>query len=722
MTGRIVNVSEKTNSVYVYVRPSGRKRKVLVTAAKSSFQADSFIIGNRAEFWCTYRELQTARNDGNFDEKSYYNSLGIFEKYQLEDLIVTDKRSDPAGYGLYLLRQKICTFIMDITRREDGSESAEGAVICAMLTGDRSNIDENTKELFINGGIAHILAVSGLHISFIGNALYSLLRKKISAKLSAPVSFSIVCAFCVMCGLSASAVRALIMFIIRICAGIFKKRYDTLSALSVSAAALVIYEPFYITNSGFILSHLAILSICLVSENTAAFISPPFWECARGCSKRAGKLSESFISGAVISICAMPVTAGMYFSYPLYGILINVVIIPLTAYILASGLLGSVLGLLSVWAGRFMIGAGIYALEFTEMICRASEFLAAGNILTGRPRCGSVIIFYLTIAVFTAVLMIIRRSRMRRKRNNSCRSAKKKAARILICAACFVFLMCLVLIRPAEKDLVISYLDTGQGLCVLIRSPSGMNVMIDCGTTSVDGLYDYRLESALRCKKIDTLDYVFISHPDLDHMSGVLEMLDGDSKIKIKTILINDFSGNYNYDDLISAAEIKGTETVRLTDKMTLKDDKLQLTCLYSDNDIYETNDSSAVILLEYEGFRALFPGDITSKAELMLLNADSLLLPGDIDVLTVSHHGSRYSSCKEFLDSIKPETAIVSAGVNNMYGHPHTETIVRLMSAGCSIYSTAEAGEIDITVETDGSYTVKGKLQDLPYDQMLSQ
>lgn len=291
----------------------------------------------------------------------------------------------------------------------------------------------------------------------------------------------------------------------------------------------------------------------------------------------------------------------------------------------------------------------------------------------------------------------------------------KKNIKIIKYAAAVIILAVLVTIvcfRLPDGTLEIIMFDVDQGDGIMIRTPDGTVIMIDGGSTGIDELWAWRLESALEYEGVTEIDYSIITHPDSDHISGILDLLeDSSSPVTIDILLIPYVEDSDNYDELTAAAEEAGVTVINIYAGMSIKAGEVTLKCIHPDEgDVYEdTNDYSCTLSLVYGEFLALFTGDIGEEVELEILEEGNL--EDDYDLLKVAHHGSKYSSCQEFLEAVSPKIAIISAGVDNSYGHPAEETISRLEEVGAEIYVTAEVGEIKITVNKKGEMDIWTKL-----------
>jgi len=258
--------------------------------------------------------------------------------------------------------------------------------------------------------------------------------------------------------------------------------------------------------------------------------------------------------------------------------------------------------------------------------------------------------------------------------------------------------------------LSVEFIDVDQGECILIESPSGINYMIDSGSVSVKNVAQYRVASAVKYRGISRIDYMIVTHPDADHMNGVTELIQNKDmlNIRIDCLLIPYVPDNENYKSLVRIAEENGITVARLHRGMYIQDSSLEMYCLHPDIKYVSesVNGYSAVMELLFGDFSALFTGDIGEEEEKILPDRKR-----KYTLLKVAHHGSRFSSTAQFLEAVSPETAVISAGRNNMYGHPHQETLERLYDAGAMVFTTARSGEIIICTDGKGKTEIRTKL-----------
>ena len=690
LTGKINKIEEKESGVILFLSHAKGTIKeesfsfghVILTVSAGQFEDAGVLIGNRISAECLYVGFGKARNRGNFDEEAYYRSMGIAGKFQLKkkgSLQITDTAFDAERQWLFEIKKRIRGVFLHILK-EDANKAG---IFAAIVLGDRSGIESDVRSLYQKNGIAHILAVSGLHISLIGMSLFRLLRRRFYIPVSAILSGSVMVLFCILSGGSPSAIRATVMFLLRMAAQVTGKTFDLLSALSFAGLMLILMNPLYLTNTAFLLSFGAILGLGLISSHAESYLA------VRGSALKA------LIASLSVFLMTAPILMGVYYEISLFSVLLNLAVIPLMSLILGSGIMGGVSGLLSLALARFAISLGTFLLSFVEILCRILDYLPFLVLITGAPGTLRIVFFY---GLLLGGIAFFRRM-----------SKKKKILWRRISFGVWVLLLLFVLfLRLPQKDLQISFFDVDQGESILIEMPSGEVCLIDGGSTTVKGIFERRMESAIKQRGIAEIDYVFLSHTDSDHISGVLELLqmEGAGTIHIRHLCLPEYEENENQTLLQNAAQERSIPVTFLSAGMAFSFGEVQISCLHPflGRSYPDANAASAVLSLTYGDFSALFTGDLEQEGERELLRQFSSL---DHDLLKVGHHGSRDASSAAFLGKVSPQIAVISAGVRNRYGHPHKEVRERLVESGADIYVTAEHGQVSVRVDRNGSVQV---------------
>jgi competence protein ComEC len=260
----------------------------------------------------------------------------------------------------------------------------------------------------------------------------------------------------------------------------------------------------------------------------------------------------------------------------------------------------------------------------------------------------------------------------------------------------FVLSSCTIIIdNPApEGILTVHVIDVGQGDSILITLPNKQTALIDGGSRKMGD----RVVKYIQDQKISKIDYIIATHPHEDHIGGLIKVIE---TFEIGNIYMPDKEHtSKTFEDLLTAIEDKGYKMKRAKAGVVMvQEDALKAYFLAPVKDNYRSlNDFSAVLKVEFGDVGMLFTGDAEVQSEKDMIDSRANLMA---QILKVSHHGSRTSSSKEFLDAVKPQYALISLGKDNTYGHPHQETIKVLEDLGIVILRTDIDGNIIIT--TDG-------------------
>lgn len=710
LSGEVYRMEYKNGKSVLYLKASktGAPGLQAICYLEDRKNFSKIKIGNQVSVRGTCRLFDEASNDGQFDGRMYYRIQEISCFMTGCQVFLEDDAFKPYEQGLFVIR----CYLSRILERSLPERYA--GIMQAMFLGEKDRLDGEIKELFQRNGISHILAISGLHISFLGMGLFRLLKKiRIPPLAGAVFSTGFIVSFGIMTGNSASTIRSIVMFLLFILAGLCGRTYDMLTAAALSAAILLLKQPLYIYHSGFLLSFGAVTGIALLMpsvENLLPEKAPSeSMILNRGKKEKAvrflkQKVKSSITASFSISLATLPIQLYFFYTFPLYSVFLNLFIIPLTGILMVSGAAGLFLSCLAPFLETVFMMPCKWILLIFEGLCRLFDSLPGGNPVLGKPKLWQILLYYglLLWMVFMRESSGKESSgkeffekeffgkRPLRKNNFS------RKQRIFIILA-GVFLLC---IRPRGAT-VLTMLDIGQGDCLVIEEKSGYNILVDGGSSDVSEVGQYRMIPYLKSHGIGSLDYVFVSHADSDHMSGILEMLseEGKEKIKIKHLVLTKFAmSDSAYDELLTYANHKNIKVLMVSEGDRFEIGNTCWECLYPGTDeAGEGNDQSMVLFMECGGIGTLFTGDLPEEKEEKVLEE---MGDRNIHILKVAHHGSKYSTTEEFLENCLPRTAIVSAGKNNSYGHPHKEVLERLEERGCGIYGTYLKGAITIRYE----------------------
>ena len=623
-----------------------------------------------------------ATNPGEFDAHRFYTNRGILFAVKEASVLKVTLSDNRLLQALKEFRLRQEAYLENYL--PDGND----AIMKAMLFGNKKEMDEETKELYQKNGIAHILAISGLHISLLGMSVYKvLLRFPLPQSVVLVISGTFLVLYCFMVGVSASAFRALVMFSFFLVSKWLKRSYDMITAMAFSAMVWLLFHPGYLFDCGFQLSYTAIMGMGIVLPVLTQITDSIKVKWVR-------RLLSPFLPSLSVNLMTAPVLIYHYHELPFFSIALNLIVIPLMAPLLLCGI--GMLAAANVFGSITGIPAMVCAVPVNgilwiyEMGCRILEWFPIGRKNMAPLSVGALILYYSILFVMTVLV-------------------KKKSH---FYQFAFPIACILILLIPKNLDFAVWTLDVGQGDCNVIFTDEGNVFIIDCGSTSKYRAGERILIPFLKYHGIGRVDGIIVSHPDEDHMNGIVELLQlgAEENIKISRIYIYKRGWEnepQKWEELKKAAEEKEIPVCGIGQGDVLHTESLRMECMYplEKQTGLSGNASSLVLCVESDDFCGLFTGDLETEGETLLQKeyGTGSFLPGqkECDFLKVAHHGSSSSTSSEFLQWLNPRYAAISCGENNRYGHPHKEVLMRMEEEGIAYRITYEEGAVKWTTDS---------------------
>lgn len=649
-------------------------------------------------------------NPGEFDFAGYYHAIGIEGRFFAEEIICLQQGHSPYFDGIYRIRCYSSAMLDRICTKDDRG------IFKTMILGEKAELSPDIKKLYQSSGISHILAVSGLHISMIGLGCYGLLRKAGmglngagAIGTAATVSYGILAGGT---GISASVTRAVLMVVMQMWADYLGRTYDMRTAVSVSGLLLLLQSPQLLFQAGFQLSFGAVLTLGIAEPITEKWL-----RAEKGWQK-------TVLAGIMIQIAACPVMAYHYFEYPVYGIALNLMVIPLMSYVLISGILAVALGCMWIKAGMAAVGTGHYVLEFYRWICQKVQSFPGAVLVTGRPGWVQIGMYGIMWAAFLAVLAARGKTEgkemTKEREKDSFGDRKMQIWKRAVFMALFAGISLSVLFfRFHGKGMEVTFLDVGQGDGIFICTENTV-ILVDGGSTDRKKVGSQVLVPFLKSQGISKVDYGIVSHGDQDHISGLMEIMEEDCGIEISHIVLpwlGQGGDDQIYEKIEQAARNHGAQVAWMKRGDRIAEGSMKIDCLYAGEERQgqwpgsdDRNEHSLMLQVSYGQAGILLTGDMSSKGERKWLEKGET---PRIQVLKAAHHGSSYSTQQDFLQRIKPWWAVISCGAGNRYGHPGEDTLKRLEKQGTKQYVTVDTGAV--TVTTDGKSMEIRTFIDLP-------
>lgn len=655
---------------------------------------EELLLGQKILVKASFSPWEESKNPGQFDLGKWYHSQGILGEFRGKELIKKSASYQKFGEALWHLRVKASAKLRQLLGE------TEGALLSAMILGEKSFLEEESKEMYQRNGISHILAISGLHLMLLGNGIYTILKRILPVWVIPELSAcTIMILFCFFSGASISTLRATIMFVMTLLGKILGRTYDSLSALGLAAAILLWKNPYVMENSGFLLSFLAVIGVVYAAP-AIHMIFP--WE---------NKLWKSLTISLSASLTTLPVLLVNYGAFSWYSVFLNLLILPPMAFILAGGILLLLCSFLIsilppfdilMWIQHIFIISLRMILAFYEQCCYLFEQLPFQDGYLGAVGKGRIFLYYLLLFLLLRIV-------------TSPKDIKKLYPNFWNGIVLFLLLTFLTCRVPGGFE--ITMLDVGQGDCVIIRNANQKVYISDCGSSSISRVGKYRLLPFLKYKGYGNIEAVFISHLDEDHYNGILELLEAMDKERIKIsylVLPKEIKKlteqKQKLEELLFLAEEKKIQTVFMKGEDRILDGKMEILCLhpregdYTDN----ANEDSMVLDISYGEFTLLLTGDVEGRGEEKLiacLKNKKQYTHKQYEILKVAHHGAKGSTTEEFLQQIRPKLGLISCGRDNRYGHPAEETLKRLEKYGVKILDTRKGGAITIKVNKKGTF-----------------
>ena len=541
---------------------------------------------------------------------------------------------------LYIVKNRIINRLKNINNE----------YLYAFILGETNNIDEETYNNYKINGITHLFSLSALHVSVFSSILYFVLKK---IKLNELISLFVVIVFLIFFSFISSyppsMLRAVIFFMLRRINNLLKLNIKVINLFYITLIILLLINPNYIFNTGFILSFTITYFILIYSNK----------------NKKTNALKISIIS----LLSSLPIIINMNNEINIIGFINNLLFIPFVSYVIFP------LTLLTFIIQKLTILLNPLT-NVMEILSNISSSLLNINLIFKTLTSIEIFIYYLILLL-----------------------AITKYKKLIFLLITFIFY---IQIKPIiSNDINVYFLDIGQGDSTLITQKN-KSILIDTG-----GIIKYEKEPWRKRKKeyyninniikliksigIKKLDYLVLTHGDYDHIGETIKLVEN---FKVEEVIFN--CGTYNdlEKELIKVLDEKKIKYYSCIKKLNLKQNKLYfLQTKEYDNE----NDNSNVIYTDINGYKFLFMGDAGVEVEKEILKEYNL---PDIDVLKIGHHGSKTSSDKEFINEINPKYSIISVGKNNRYGHPNKEVLENLQES--KIYRTDQDGSIMFKIKNN--------------------
>jgi competence protein ComEC len=695
--------------------------------------------GDRIVFKSRIRPIRNFNNPGGFDYRGYMRHQGVLAAAVAEGRgVVVVGRAAKGG-----LLHAVDRVRGRVARQIDAAVlGPEAAVLKALVIGDRSGISPEVREAFTRSGLNHLLAISGLHIGIVAFAALGWFRWLLgfsprllmtggARKAAALLTLVPVCLYALLAGMSPSTQRALVMAVVFLLAFLVEREHDLMNTLALAALAILSVHPPALFSISFQLSFAAVGAIVAGMPSARRRASGALRPLAPTAAGRIGRAAALFLMvSALATAGTMPLVLHYFNTASLIGVPANIVAIPVIGYLaVLTGLAGALAGLVWPAAAELLFTLDGLILATAMDLIRWLADLPFAAVRTVTPSWVEITLFYLALG---SVIHLVKGCRRELPAVPSApevgavRDARPAGAAAGVESrgsgamglwrthpAGALLVVCLLAgaadagywlyQRFWHRELRMSLIDVGQGSAVLFELPGGRTVLVDGGGFSDNSVFDVGaavVAPYLWRRKIAAVDRLVLTHPNSDHLNGLVFIA---SHFKVGSLWTNGEAWDSQaYRALMQAVEERGIAMPRF-DQLPRDSylDGVRLEVLYPPADFSERreaerwrrdpNNNSLVTRFSYGEVSILLPGDITRPAEREL----AALAGGRLrsSVLVAPHHGSRSSSSEEFLGAVQPQAVFISCA--GRPGLPHPQVLERYESFGVAVYRTDRNGAL---------------------------
>lgn len=639
-------------------------------------------IGNTISFIGTIKKARDQRNPGEFNYEKYLlqkGISGIISCYKIESLKIINTEEDYISNLIFDIRKNIYARINTLFNEKSS------ALIKGIILADRSDINYEIKKTFINTGVIHVLAVSGLHVGFI-TLLFFLIFGRFDLRIDYGLTILGIICFLIITGGHPSVFRASTMAVVYLLAKLTGRSTNGFNSISIAALIILLINPNELLNPGFLLSFSAVISILIIYPILSEKIA----------NLQINGLVKKILLFMSVSFAAqigtLPFTLVYFNKLSLVSLFANLIVIPIIGFVVAISLLSLVISVVSIWAASMIASANMMLIDLLFYFVQNVSELSFSFIPIYNFSIYDGIIFYTFLAIILFAVV----------------KFKKRLSLVVLIIFSLLSMQHFFSFDNSpllgNSELSIIYIDVGQGDSFLIKFPNSKTALIDAGNaTEYFDNGERIILPLLQRLGIKKVDYAFVSHLDSDHYAGFISLINQNIISKVYKPKVQKSVKDSIFEDYLTANKIQydyySNASINIGNcKIYFLNDTS-----YAEYNNFDSNNKSGIIKIVYGSTSFLFVGDAEKEAEQFMIKRYFTFLKAD--VLKVGHHGSNTSSSNLFLDMVKPSIGIISAGVMNKFSHPSKKVLSKFKKRNIKIRRTDLEGAIILS--SDG-YVVR--------------
>lgn len=636
--------------------------------------------------------LEAPPEGETFSYRTYLARQGIHSLMSLPNVtVLAENEGNPLYQAIFAFKSRAQSTIAQLI------SEPQAALLTGILLGNDNGLPPDLEEAFRLTGMTHIIAISGFNIAILVAILVRLAEPFLSRRGSVIFALVGISLYTVLVGADASVVRAALMGGIYLLTNRWLGRPNfAFASLFLAGFVMTVIRPFTLWDVGFQLSFAATLSLMLYADPLTRWVRHGLerWLYRDWVEQVMGVLSEAVILTIAAQILTLPLMVGYFGQLSLISLLANALILPVQPAVMIWGGLATLVGLIFPAVGQLFAWVAWLFLGYTIWMVRLFAAVPGAAVPLTISTTG-VIAIYGAIAVLTWLgkQPVEQRSLI----FSAVRQNLTQRLAVGVSGIAAVLVLSWGMTQP-DSQLHIVFMNVGQGDATFIQTPSGRQILVD------GGLYPSVLNDQLGRQMPfwdKEIDLVVATHPDADHVSGLVGVFD---RYRVNQLITNgqSFGESPIYDEVLTAAQDQQTEIRPVQAGEVIQiEDGVRLEIVHPGPELVgeNRNENSVSMRLVYGSFTFLFTGDAEQMGEAEMLAADR---PLAALVFKAGHHGSNSSSSLPFLQAVRPQIIVVSAGVDNRFGHPAPEMLARAEDVGAVVLRTDELGSI--TVITDGT------------------
>lgn len=650
--------------------------------------------------------LETPPEFPEFSYRAYLAARDIHAMLRRPRIqVLAEGQGNPIYATLYAFKARAQATIAEII------PEPEASLLTGILLGNERGIPENVQAAFARTNTAHVIAISGFNIAIIAAYLSQAGQRLLGRRRAVYFTVAGIVMYTVLVGASASVVRAAIMGSLSVIALHLGRQNDALNALAVSALVMTLHNPFALWDIGFQLSFAATLGLILLVPRLQERANTLLARLLPGdqAEQVVGLANDAVIVTLAAQIATWPIIVYNFRQFAVLGLLANFLILPVQPAVMIWGGLATVAGLILLPAGQALGWVAWLFLAYTIRTVEAAAQLPLAFItLDSIPVLVPAMYYGLLLAILSGSRLGFVVRALARQGSGGAKAPTTNlrrdllgklnwqlSTRVLLTAGVIVVVLVWVAaLTGPDGRLHVVFVDVGQGDGIFIETPGGHQLVIDGGPSPS------AMASAVgrRLPFWDhSLDLVVLTHPNEDHMAGLVPLVE---RYSVDTILTGggeSRSPSYPRWRSLLAARSQPAVAPQAGMRLNLGDGAWLDVLNPTGAPVRSDNDDSAVLRLGLGEVTFLFTGDLEETGEALLLASGQTL---QSTVLKVGHHGSRGSTSPRFLEAVKPQVAVISVG-QNTFGHPAPEVLARL--AGTRLFRTDRDGSVEIITDGKG-------------------